>query len=94
MFAASYPNRTRFDSACSSRSPPAFVSPWNSAARAWVLTSRASFLRLIDRREEALDSALSAVADATLSDARGRLCATASTTCLVFDLPAAEAPAR
>jgi uncharacterized protein (TIGR00369 family) len=31
----------------------------------------------------------SAVAEATLTDARGRLCATASTTCLLFDLPAA-----
>jgi len=31
----------------------------------------------------------SAVAEARLVDARGRLCATASTTCLVFDLPAA-----
>ncbi len=31
----------------------------------------------------------SAVAEATLTDTRGRLCATASTTCLLFDLPAA-----
>jgi uncharacterized protein (TIGR00369 family) len=30
----------------------------------------------------------SAVAEGTVVDARGRLCATASTTCLVFDLPA------
>lgn len=36
----------------------------------------------------------SAVADAKLSDARGRLCATASTTCLVFDLPAADTHSR
>jgi uncharacterized protein (TIGR00369 family) len=31
----------------------------------------------------------SAVAEAKVVDAKGRLCATASTTCLVFDLPAA-----
>jgi uncharacterized protein (TIGR00369 family) len=31
----------------------------------------------------------SAVAEARVVDAKGRLCATASTTCLVFDLPAA-----
>jgi uncharacterized protein (TIGR00369 family) len=31
----------------------------------------------------------SAVAEAKMVDAKGRLCATASTTCLVFDLPAA-----
>jgi len=31
----------------------------------------------------------SAVAEATVVDGKGRLCATASTTCLVFDLPAA-----
>ena len=30
----------------------------------------------------------SAVAEAKVVDAKGRLCATASTTCLVFDLPA------
>ena len=36
----------------------------------------------------------SAVAEAKVSDARGRLCATASTTCLVFDLPVSEAPLR
>jgi uncharacterized protein (TIGR00369 family) len=30
----------------------------------------------------------SAVAEGTVRDAKGRLCATASTTCLVFDLPA------
>ena len=30
----------------------------------------------------------SAVAEGTVVDAKGRLCATASTTCLVFDLPA------
>jgi uncharacterized protein (TIGR00369 family) len=30
----------------------------------------------------------SAVAEAKITDAKGRLCATASTTCLVFDLPA------
>jgi uncharacterized protein (TIGR00369 family) len=30
----------------------------------------------------------SAVADGTITDAKGRLCATASTTCLVFDAPA------
>jgi uncharacterized protein (TIGR00369 family) len=30
----------------------------------------------------------SAVAEAKMTDAKGRLCATASTTCLVFDLPA------
>jgi uncharacterized protein (TIGR00369 family) len=30
----------------------------------------------------------SAVAEGKVLDARGRLCATASTTCLVFDLPA------
>ena len=29
----------------------------------------------------------SAVAEATVLDSKGRLCATASTTCLVFDLP-------
>lgn len=31
----------------------------------------------------------SAVAEGKVTDAKGRLCATASTTCLVFDLPAA-----
>ncbi|MEA2739079.1 MAG: hypothetical protein QOH05_2386 [Acetobacteraceae bacterium] len=31
----------------------------------------------------------SAVAEAKVVDAKGRLCATASTTCLVFDLPVA-----
>ena len=36
----------------------------------------------------------SAVAEARVSDARGRLCATASTTCLVFDLPTVEPPLR
>ena len=29
----------------------------------------------------------SAVAEGKITDAKGRLCATASTTCLVFDLP-------
>ena len=31
----------------------------------------------------------SAVAEARVVDAKGRLCATASTTCLVFDMPVA-----
>jgi len=36
----------------------------------------------------------SAVAEAKVRDARGRLCATASTTCLLFDLPPADAPSQ
>ncbi|GAA3530421.1 helix-turn-helix transcriptional regulator [Amycolatopsis ultiminotia] len=42
-----------------------------SADRAWVLASRAGFLRLVDRPEEALESALAAVADARSARSAG-----------------------
>ncbi len=42
-----------------------------SSARAWVLGTRAGILRVIDRREEALASALAAVADAKAVGAGG-----------------------
>ncbi|WP_420836342.1 ATP-binding protein, partial [Amycolatopsis lexingtonensis] len=42
-----------------------------SGTRAWVLASRAGFLRILDKPEEALDSALTAVADARAVGAAG-----------------------
>ncbi|MFB9685352.1 helix-turn-helix transcriptional regulator [Amycolatopsis plumensis] len=42
-----------------------------SSARAWVLASRAGFLRILDQPEAALDSALTAVADAQAVGATG-----------------------
>ncbi|MEV6876886.1 AAA family ATPase [Amycolatopsis sp. NPDC051128] len=42
-----------------------------SSPRAWVLASRAGFLRLLDQPEAALDSALTAVADAQAVGAAG-----------------------
>ncbi|MFJ1764239.1 AAA family ATPase [Amycolatopsis sp. NPDC088138] len=42
-----------------------------SGTRAWVLASRAGFLRVLDQPDAALDSALTAVADAQAADAAG-----------------------